>query len=341
MITTTFSLFYFSVVATFAASLLAESMTMIPGNSNFEKCLEYVNVVEHYFGRKVYYFFQFVLNTSLSCTTIASIRVTCQAVDSLIILIFGKTFGLVLYPQAQFEAATSTQAFYSNQITLSISLGYLVITALLIPLGMIQLKGNIKVQALSILVVVFCLGGFVWHFSTRGLDYTAVPLFNDELQQVLGVFIFSLGFASLVPSWVNQKQSHVSPRVVIWSTSMIAMLLNFIVPLLGAFAYPMLKTDDLLQEIGYDGTVITKVAVYLYTLSVITTSTFPGARSHPPSFSDFHRHAGIPVYCITIKNNLYTGGVCGSKLATFLGVRAFAYLFQSVANSNCRLFSHG
>lgn len=293
MITTTVALFYFSVVATFAASLLAEAMTMIPGNSNFDKGLEYVNVVEHFFGRRVYYFFQFVLNTSLSCTTIASIRVTCQAIDSLIILIFGKTFGLVLYPHPEFTAAVSTQAFYSNTITLSISLGYLIIAVLLIPLGMVQLKGNIKVQALSILVVLFCLAEFIWHFSDRGLDYTAVPLVNDELQQLLGVFIFSLGFASLVPSWVNQKQSHVSPRVVIWGTSLVVMVLNFVVPLMGAFAYAKLKTDDLLQEIGYDKFVLTKVAVYLYTLSVITTSTksenfvnFPPSRSdaqYPPS----------------------------------------------------------
>jgi len=53
------------------------------------------------------------------------------------------------------------------------------------------------------------------------------------------------------------------------------MVLNFVLPLMAAFAYAKLNTDDLLEEMGRDPQIITKVAVYLYTLSVITTSTYP------------------------------------------------------------------
>jgi hypothetical protein len=156
------------------------------------------------------------------------------------------------------------------------------------------------------------VGEFVYSFIARGIHWENVPVVNTDFQQLLGVFIFSLGFASMVPSWVNQKQPHVSPRVVIWGSSVVVMVLNFVLPLLAAFAYAKLQTDDLLETMGNDGLVITKVAVYLYTLAVITAS--------------------IPIYCITIKNNLYTGGVLNKPLSTFVGTIApwlIAWIFNS------------
>jgi hypothetical protein len=229
------------------------------------------------------------------------------------LLIFKKTWGLILYPApAGFIATETTEKFYSNDITLGISVAYVVVTVLLVPLGFGQLKDSIKVQIVSVLVVLFCVVEFMFNFISRGLHWENVPVVNTDFQQLLGVFIFSLGFASMVPSWANQKQPHVSPRVVIWGSSVVVMILNFALPLMAAFAYPNLKTDDLLENMGNDSLVVTKVAVYLYTLAVITMS--------------------IPVYCITIKNNLFTGGVLNKPLSTFVGAIApwlVAWIFNS------------
>jgi len=88
-------------------------------------------------------------------------------------------------------------------------------------------------------------------------------------------------------------------------------LLNIILPLFAALSYGALNSDDFFQEMS-EANVLTKVAVYAYTLSVITAS--------------------IPVYGILLKNNLYISEVCGRKASAFLGVIlpwAIGWLFNS------------
>ncbi len=51
---------------------------MVPGNSNFEKRIEYTTLVEYYLGRKAYILFQIALNICLQSLNIASIIIVAQ-----------------------------------------------------------------------------------------------------------------------------------------------------------------------------------------------------------------------------------------------------------------------
>jgi hypothetical protein len=51
---------------------------MVPGNSNFEKRIEYTTLVDYYLGRKAYVVFQVALNVCLQSLNIASIIIVAQ-----------------------------------------------------------------------------------------------------------------------------------------------------------------------------------------------------------------------------------------------------------------------
>jgi hypothetical protein len=315
---TTIVMLVLSFIANMSPLLLTEAQAMIPGNRNFNLDIEYIGIVQYYFGRVGYWSFQVILNVYILAVNIAAIRVSSQAVDSFLILAFKKTFGLEFYPHAGGFAVFGPNDWYGNNLVLGISLGYVILAVLLIPLSFMQLKNNIKVQLFSVLVVAFALGVFVWDFTGHGTmdsrNVPAGPVGMEGLSQLIGVFIFSLAYASMVPSWVNQKKKGVSVNKVLWITGGVVTLLNYVIPLLAAYAYPNLSGDDVFQVMTSDsqGSKLTKAAVYAYTLAVITTS--------------------VPVYSVTVKNNLYVTGATNWPVAVFISI-VLPWAISWIANS--------
>jgi amino acid permease len=84
-----------------------------------------------------------------------------------------------------------------------------------------------------------------------------------------------------VPGWINEKKEGVSINKVLWSAAIVSFVCNLVIGLLGAWCYPKLDSDDLLQYLSESGP-LTRITTYLYTFAVITSST---------SFKDvYYRH---------------------------------------------------
>jgi hypothetical protein len=317
-ILTTVVMLVLSFIANMAPLLLTEAQAMIPGNGKFKLDIEYIGIVQYYFGKIGYWAFQGIINVYILAVNIAAIRVSSQAVDSFLILAFKKTFGIEFYPHARATAVYGPNDWYGNDLVLGISLGYVILAVLLIPLSFMQLKSNIKVQIVSCLIVIFSLVVFVWDFFTQGhidtSNVPAVPSSISDVSQLVGVFIFSLAYASMIPSWVNQKKKSVSVNRVIWITGGIVTILNYVIPLLAAFAYANLSGDDVFQVMtsSATGSKLTKAAVYAYTLAVITTS--------------------VPVYSVTVKNNLYVTGATSWPVAVLIAI-VLPWAISWIANS--------
>lgn len=315
---TTLVLIVLSFIANMAPLMLTEAQAMIPGNRYFDLDVEYIGIVQYYFGKVGYWAFQAIINIYILAVNIAAIRVSSQAVDSFLILAFKKTFGLQLYPKAGFFAVYGPNDWYGDNLVLGIPLGYVILAVLLIPLSFLQLKSNIKVQIVSCVIVAAALGVFIWDFLKNGtMEVHNVPAFPSAVKgvnQLIGQFIFSLAYASMIPSWVNQKKRSVSPNKVIWITGGVVTLLNYAIPLLAAYAYANLNSDDIFQVMTASkaGSTVTKVAVYAYTLAVITTS--------------------VPVYSVTVKNNLYVTGATNWIVAVLISI-ALPWGVGWIANS--------
>lgn len=74
-----------------------------------------------------------------------------------------------------------------------------------------------------------------------------------------------------VPSWINEKKEEVSINKVLWAAATVSFVCNLAIGLLGAWCYPNLDSDDLLQYLSMSGP-LTRITTYLYTFAVISSS---------------------------------------------------------------------
>jgi len=259
--------------------------------------------VKYYLGKKFYYVFQVFLNCTLQSINLASIVICAQSLDSFIAFMFGKTFALELSPNFQLIEVADSMDLYNANIWV-LSLGYLIVMLMCVPMSVINLGDNIAIQAASFVMLIVLIGEFVYHFIHHGLTLSAVPTIGNNYTQLVSIFILSWAYPMLIPSWVNEKKDHVNVNKIVWSSSTISFVGYMIVGILCALAYPNLSTDDVLWTLtsNEDVELVTKIAAYLFSIGIILP--------------------GIPVYSITTRYNLYVAGLCGVKQSFFWGVAA-------------------
>lgn len=61
-----------------------------------------------------------------------------------------------------------------------------------------NLKSNIKAQYVSVVLMFLGVVEFIYHYLNKGLHFDAIPIVGNEYTQVIGVFIFTLAYTSLV-----------------------------------------------------------------------------------------------------------------------------------------------
>lgn len=198
----------------------------------------------------------------------------------------------------------------------SITLGYLIITAIFMPPGFQNLGDNVKsVQLASFIFLVVLLGEMVIYFIYKGAQdgTTTIPAFAGYYPQLVSVFIFSWAYVIFVPSWLNEKAPEVSVKKVIWSAGISSFIGYVAIGWLCAAVYAAVGLDNFLTKLSQAPTpIVTRVTSYLFSLGVIAP--------------------GIPVCAVTTRYNLFVGEVCGKKMSYFWGAVApwlVGFLFSS------------
>lgn len=315
---------------------LCDAMQRVPGNRNFNKRVEFCTVVRHYWGDSWYYASQVAFNLSLQASNIAAMIVSAQVIDNFFVFLFNHSWAL---DYAAGEFITSAEGNYTDPWggTLTvISVGFCVSMAICIPFGWLNLDENMWFQWFSLVGLLAFTAEFLvqfvlnaepdseWHKPDDTPANT--PVFNLSGQShVLGVAVFSFAYVVTIPSWVNEKKQGVSVNQSIWRPATIAMLVNILVGILGAWAFTLLKpngsprtgSDNILNLLS-DDTSEPKVTVYSAYIWNLTTMV-----------------PGIPVLAIMVRYNLLNGEVCGEKASFFFGVVApwlvTAFCYQSQA----------
>ena len=309
-VTTNLMLLFFFVVSCFSSTMLCGAMALMPGNRKFEKRVEYINVVEHYYGTRARTIFVVFLNITMQAYNIASIVICAQAFDFFLQKAFGHTWALEFYPNAGFVTIDQVDYLYSSSC-ISISLGYILIMLFSIPMSMLNLDDNVKVvQTASFAFLLILMGVFIGFFIWRGIDgnmegfsFHGLPFFGKQQTQIVSVFIFSWAYTMFIPSWINEKEDHVSINFAIWISGLISFLGYFFIGGLCAITADHLTSDNLLFRLMQSPTpLLIIVSSYLFALGVIAP--------------------GIPVCSITTRYNLYIARVCGNRQSYFWGVFA-------------------
>ncbi|KAI9094903.1 hypothetical protein DFS34DRAFT_561855, partial [Phlyctochytrium arcticum] len=284
---------------------LIESMTYFPGNDKFQLNVELTVLVHQFYGRKWYYIMHIVLFGSLQSYNIASIISSAQTFDAFLITLFGKTCGFGVSPVSGFvcvsEQSNSNSPFGDNYML--ITMGFLLLLVLVVPLIMLDLNDNLIVQLLSTVYLGLII--FVWVIMAFvvGIGESGMRPVEKNLTATIGQVMFNYTLANTVPSWVNTKHKSVKISKTIWYSTWIATGMYLFLGIFAGAAFPMPSDSNLIQAIASNdkvsaaGKAVNSAINVTYPILVLLTS--------------------IPVSIIIVKLNLVTSRLCTGPWATF------------------------
>jgi hypothetical protein len=313
-------LLFMCFTSSLCGTLICDTVARVPGNSQFEKRIEFETVFSVFMGDSWGVLAQVLFVVCLMSQCLASIIETAQVMDGFVVYIFSSTYGVEFYPQFQFkqwklsECQQATNPYcipFQDDATFSVILtaGYVLLTAIVLPMGCMNLDDNITIQIISFWMLVALTGVFIVNYITIGLDFDAVPMIGSNFSEALGTVIFNYAFIVFLPSWVNEKKPDVSVNKTIWYSTISSTMMYIAMGLLGGWAYPHANENI---------------------LDVLVSPTELHAGTESPAWHEFIRVCamlfaigiiglGIPVFCIMMRYNLMTAKVCSPWMATFWG----------------------
>eukprot|EP00466_Bigelowiella_natans_P004758 jgi/Bigna1/88048/estExt_fgenesh1_pg.C_270144 len=265
---------------------------------------EFSNIVRFFYGDFWYSICQVAYYLSLQSINMASIIVCAQGMDNAIIYVFGRSHALEFYPSLGFvDSDVSGESIFGSGACV-LSLGYLLLLALAMispshrwmwydcgllhlfavvfaPLGFMGLGDSVVFNYLSFAITAGILIHFLRHFVERGTDTRSTPIFGHDTSQLLGIMVFCFSSATLVPSWYNEKVCHLRNVVDLSShRGKNKNVMQYYLPartlpcklvgVLGAWAYPEVISDNVLNVMSTPGTdVFTRSCVLVFLLGTI------------------------------------------------------------------------
>ncbi|CAG8774084.1 28023_t:CDS:2, partial [Dentiscutata erythropus] len=195
---------------------------------------------------------QISLFASLQSVNIASILLSAQSIDTLLISLFGKTCGLGIYPQNGFYCV-DTQGDYNSPFGTNYmvaTLGFVITLVMVVPLGIFSLADNIKIQIASFLGLISILAAWFITFFKHGLTTSYVPVIGENMSQVIGTVLFNYAFIVTVPSWVNDLNPKVLIRRSVFCSTLISTSIYILLGLIGGMAFQIDQNSDIITVIN-------------------------------------------------------------------------------------------
>lgn len=241
-----------------------------------------------------YYIAVFVLCVVFFSQNLANILMTSQVMDDMLLSMFGKSCAL---DYTNFKGlcvsgdddTTLTDSLFGNRYVISV--GYIVVLVICIPLGILNLDDNIGIQIGGMVLTVVCIVVWVANFIAIGLVPANVPMFGTGLATyapLLSTVLFNYGFVATIPSWYNEKAPRVKTGVTIVWAQVAASLQYLLVAVFGALAIVNNGNSNLLSLIDEGG------ISGIWQASQIMTFIFPLANVL----------TSIPVFSIIIRYNM-------------------------------------
>ncbi|KAK3808153.1 MAG: hypothetical protein JOS17DRAFT_691919, partial [Linnemannia elongata] len=290
-----------SLLSSLSSLFICEAMTQVPGNEHFQSNVEFNNLVECFFGRRYHLIVQIICFLAMQTTNIASIAVSAQLFDNLLIQIFHRTCGIQIIPHTAFVCVTEQLASASPFSGVMImTTGVLLALSMILPLALLKLSENIWLQLASFILILLIVTQWIVTFFIHGLDTTLVPVIGDDISQTFGTILFNYAFITTIPSWANAKQPNVSiHKTVGWSVT-ITTIIYILVAILGGMAYQIPNNSTLIQAISSspDVTILSQITGYTFPIAALITS--------------------IPINIIVIRYNLIQSGACNYMWSNLL-----------------------
>ncbi|CEI88653.1 hypothetical protein RMCBS344292_03034 [Rhizopus microsporus] len=284
-----------------SALFVCEALSNIKGNEKFQSKVELTTIAQVYLGKKYHYVFQILLYLALQAVNVASIILAAQTFDSMFITIFKGTCGLGVSPGGWFCVSNATGAGgnspFPSEDYYIFTFGFLLTAVLVIPLGFFSLVENIAIQMTSFIILTAIIIQWCVAFCQEGLKPELLPASGDNSTMVLGIVIFNYSYITTIPSWVNSLKPNVNIHKCMWISVAISTIFYLVLGVLGAMAYQMTASSDILSILSQNGSTASLVTAYLFPVSALVTS--------------------IPVFTIVIRSNFLRGEICSRSWAIF------------------------
>jgi len=195
-----------------------------------------------------------------------------------------------------------------------ISLGFIIVACITVPLGRYNLDDSIWVQQGSFLALLVIVLIWLFCFTEAGLEQPLPTVGNDQ-SIMFGTLLFNYLFVATIPSWLNEKKPSVSAHKSIWVSIGAGTLIFAALGIFASLAYDgFVGTDD-------DGqSQVDLLERVLAPRGKYAKNAVLAARIAAYAFPPVALLSGIPVLSICIRYNLLEQKVCSYRWAMFWGV---------------------
>lgn len=308
MIPTTLCLIFVAILSSYCSLNMANTISMIPGNLNFTKRVEFSDPFNEFGGRFAYNLTQalFLLNAIVLNT--AAIIDTAEVLDVFLGLHL-RTFAVS--EQGWWLTWSHDSVCTRREVKLGacdpfgdldeygsylLSLGYVITALVFLPICLMDLKEGTKFQIFGFLITVVSSIYFCVSFmKSDNLALRHVSLMGKQWSNMLGVILFNFALVLAIPSLLYEKSSAVSISRVIHTSTILTTVLYVGVGLLGALT-------------------ISHVNVNM--LSPMVSGAYgEGVQIAASCFAFFIIGLDIPLFSVLARYNLTHSGLCDRRTA--------------------------
>lgn len=258
------------------SNYLAKAISLFPGNRGFRQRTEFNEIAKAVFPRWLYWTTLVLILGSLAANNVSAIVESAQTMDATLLAIFKKTCAIYVHPgQAPGcvdTAASGSNSSFGNDYV--ISLGYILVLCLTVPLGFLKLEDNMWVQQGGAIALTICVLIWLAQFFHSGLDTSRLPVANTAgFSSILSTVIFNFSFLPTLPSWLSEKGRAVRVAPTVWVSIAVSTAQFFIMGFFGALALDLGSGADLLAALTDPATpnvwVASKVAAFVFPLAAL------------------------------------------------------------------------
>eukprot|EP00929_Paragymnodinium_shiwhaense_P009433 TRINITY_DN113605_c0_g1_i1.p1 TRINITY_DN113605_c0_g1~~TRINITY_DN113605_c0_g1_i1.p1 ORF type:complete len:475 (+),score=63.00 TRINITY_DN113605_c0_g1_i1:100-1524(+) len=284
--------------------LLLSAMRAMPGNRNFEKRVEFTDIVRYYLPKPWSTLFMVTYHAYLVMTLMSYIISSAQVMDFASLDAAGGAYGLSLWPQVGWVVGTQEDSStpFGSGLTV-VPLSFIIVGVVCAPCAVKNLDDNVVLQIVAIFGLTVLSGIWLWFFGRQMVaeGSNSLPAVTKSPWGLLGTMLFNFAFMSTLPSWVNEKQADVSVgQCFFWSMAYVVVVYAAIGIVGGTANDPYFQTDQtMFSLLNQSGSRLAQATVIVY-----------------PILQNF---TSIPVFSILIRYNLLQDGL-SHGLATFIAV---------------------
>lgn len=295
---------------------MANTISKIPGNAQFQREMEYSDAFQAYWGRKGFLLTQVLFFCCIFCLNMSSIVDTGAVVDTFLghWWPYGGSLALqvsddhqVAWIQWDYSSCTQEDLYSGDCVPFAgaedgmlFTAGTFLTTLIFLPLALADLEENAHWQILGFLLLLATSLQFVVQFIWYGLDWSKASWWGTDWDDLLGVVLFNFALVIAIPAWLYEREPHVDVPTIVHSSSLLSVTLYIAVGLLGSLALPNIS-DNMLESLmsGAMGPTM-QIGASIFAFAIIGL--------------------GIPLFSVLTRLNLSGSGLCSRRVANLLAV---------------------